>query len=105
MIKPILEVKQIENHIKPGWIEISYDSATRKIITTSNQITNYSDDENDNGIKVLNALVDFHKKRTQDYNDMWGYDMWEKTFTFKNSLFINPEPQTSTFFLLFIFAS
>lgn len=84
IVKPVIECNSKENYIKPGWIEIKQDPKTRKILTTSNPISKYSYEEDNNEIDVLNSLVALHEKRTQEYIDLWGYDMWEKMFTFPN---------------------
>jgi hypothetical protein len=33
---------------------------------------------------VLEALVNLHNKRTQEYIDMWGYETWEKLYRYQN---------------------
>ena len=80
-VKPIVEPSKIENYIKPGWIEIKLDKKTKKIITT-NRNPEYLIEENGND--VLKELVYLHEKRTKEYIDLWGYDMWDKVFQFPN---------------------
>ena len=78
-------VNQNISHIKPGWVEVRRDPITRQLITTSNPIPgNTSDDDDNNEIKVLHALVALHEKHTQEYIDLWGYETWEKMFRFPN---------------------
>jgi hypothetical protein len=83
-VKPVIESTKIINHITPGWIEMKQDHKTTNIITTSNLL--YSNENLDNNISnnVLNSLVILHEKRSEEYINMWGYDMWEKVFTFPN---------------------
>jgi hypothetical protein len=88
-VKPVATINEKISNIKPGWIEITRDPITKKIITTRNPISgsdyNYdSDNSDDNDINVLNALVALHKKRTKEYIEQWGYDTWEKMFRFPN---------------------
>ena len=33
---------------------------------------------------TYNFLVDLHDKRTEKYIDKWGYDEWDKMFSFTN---------------------
>ena len=87
-VKPIIENTNIINHIKPGWIEMKQDPKTKKIITTSNPLYNdeNTDNNNNNNISntVLQSLVVLHEKRSEEYINMWGYETWEKVFTFPN---------------------
>lgn len=80
IVKPVISVNTIVNHIKPGWVEIKQDPKTRTIITTSNPIPSY----NNNTVNVLQTLVALHKKRTEDYIDLWCYDIWENMFLFQS---------------------
>jgi len=80
-VKPIVETNKIDNYIKPGWVEIKFDKKTRKIITTNRNPSCLIEEDANN---VLKNLVNLHEKRTKDYIDLWGYDMWEKVFQFSN---------------------
>jgi hypothetical protein len=40
------------------------------------------EDEEEISINVLNALVELHERRTQEYIEFNGYDTWEKMFKF-----------------------
>jgi hypothetical protein len=87
IVKQVTNVNEKVSHIKPGWVEVRQDPITRKFITTSNPISNYTsddDDDDNNDINVLHALVALHEKRTKEYIDLWGYDTWEKMFRFPN---------------------
>ena len=49
------------------------DDEEKKIIYEENKKKLYS-------YKVINALIDLHLKRTQEYIDNWGYNEYEKVF-------------------------
>jgi len=83
-VKPPIEDTNIINHIKPGWIEMKQYPKTKKIITTSNPLYNDENTDNNIGNKVLHSLVVLHEKRSEEYINMWGYETWEKVFTFPN---------------------
>ena len=88
----------VEEHIKPGWAEGKRDPTNpTKIIYTYGANTSYENEnknKNEKGdrkenrnkceYEVLEALVNLHNKRTQEYIDMWGYDTWEKMYRFPN---------------------
>ena len=89
----IKEPSDVE-HIKPGWVEVKRDPENpRKLIYTYGlelelETDNYSHSKESSKKKlepqVLDALVELHNKRTQEYIDMWGYDTWEKLYRFPN---------------------
>jgi len=79
-VKQVTNINEKVNHIKPGWVEIRQDPITRKFITTSNPIPNYTSDDNND----LHALVALNEKRTEEYIHIWGYDTWKKMFRFTN---------------------
>jgi hypothetical protein len=84
IVKKVTNINEKVSHIKPGWVEIRQDPITRKLITASNPIPNYTSDDDNSDINVLHALVALHKKRTKEYIDLWGYDKWEEMFRFPN---------------------
>ena len=74
-------------NLKPGWILIKKDKITNKIIMKGNvPVPNtpeiLEEDEEEISINVLNALVELHERRTQEYIEINGYDTWEKMFKF-----------------------
>jgi len=88
-VKPIIDSNKNnnENYIKPGWVEIKYDKKTRQIVTTNSNETINKDisvEEKQNEMNVLRMLTFLHEKRTKEYIDLWGYDMWENMFCFPN---------------------
>ena len=85
----IIKKEEKTDIIKPGWVKIKLQPKTRQIITISspsqfvNEINEY-DEIQEHGYSVLDALVNLHEKRTNNYINNWGYDEWEKMFTFPN---------------------
>ena len=91
-LKDVNVVKNVEvdleyENLKPGW------ALTKKDLKTGKLITKYKESltpkpreksEREIGIDIINALVELHKKRTEEYIDMWGYDTWEKMYRFPN---------------------
>jgi hypothetical protein len=74
-------------NLKPGWVLIKKDSISNKIITKHKCIckTNiHNNPINNNENDIINALVELHEKRTNEYIELWGYDEWEKMFRFTN---------------------
>jgi hypothetical protein len=79
--------------VQPGWVEIKLDPKTpRKIIYNYGKNVNGKTDLINKEIEtkrkteyeVLEALVNLHNKRTQEYIDMWGYETWEKLYRYQN---------------------
>ena len=87
-------VKKVENVVdpddellKPGWALIKKDAVTGKLITKYKpSFTSKSREKTDRevGIDIINALVELHEKRTEEYINMWGYDTWENMYRFPN---------------------
>jgi hypothetical protein len=82
-------------NLKPGWILIKKDKYTNKIVTkcktpytktheSPKDYEEYEEDEEEIAINILNALVELHEIRRQEYIDLNGYDTWEKNFKFPN---------------------
>jgi len=73
--------------LKPGWALSRKDSKTGKIITKYKESLTPKPREKTQreiGLDIINALVELHKKRTEEYIAMWGYDTWEKMYRFPN---------------------
>jgi len=84
---PEVEVDLEYESLKPGWALSRKDLKTGKIITKykpSLTPTNREKTEQEIGLDIINALVELHKKRTEEYINMWGYDTWEKMYRFPN---------------------
>jgi|Laugresbdmm110sn_2_1035109.scaffolds.fasta_scaffold03760_1 hypothetical protein len=76
-----------EIYIEPGCVVISLDAKTRRSTFVYGESTINNKTEDDifvDPYDVLNALVDLHEQRTNDYIDLWGYDEYEKEFLCKN---------------------
>jgi hypothetical protein len=76
-----------EIYIEPGCVVISLDAKTRRSTFVYGESTINNKTEDDTFVDpydVLNALVDLHEQRTNDYIDLWGYDEYEKEFLCKN---------------------
>jgi hypothetical protein len=83
--------------LKPGYTLIKTDPKTRKIIFKSHPNTDcqieqkiiksekeIAYDEKEGAYEILEELVKLHQRRTQEYIELNGYDMWEKMFKFPN---------------------
>lgn len=82
-----VEVDLEYQSLKPGWAVARKDLKTGKIITKYKPSLNPKPrerSEQEIGLDIINALVELHKKRTEEYIDMWGYDTWEKMYRFPN---------------------
>ena len=70
--------------LKPGWILLKKDKLTGK--TTINgkipDIQTPELPEEDMVENVINALIELHERRTQEYIELNGYDTWEELFKF-----------------------
>jgi hypothetical protein len=84
---PEVEVDLEYESLKPGW------ALSRKDLKTGRIITKYKPSltpkprektEQEIGLDIINALVELHEKRTEEYINMWGYDTWEKMYRFPN---------------------
>lgn len=81
-------------NLKPGWTLIRKD-VTGEIIMKSHpkveqnynqkcSSDNHEKTENEIATDIINSLVELHQKRTQEYIELNGYDIWEKKFKFPN---------------------
>ena len=74
-------------NLKPGWAVAKKDLVTGKIITKYKPSLNQAPREKTQqeiGLDIINALVELHEKRKEEYINMWGYDTWEKMYRFPN---------------------
>lgn len=79
-------------NLKPGWVLIRKDPVTNKIHHKYKKGINNSEkylekkinDDFINNSQIINTLIDLHKKRTDDYIELWGYNDWEQMFRFPN---------------------
>jgi hypothetical protein len=85
------ELVENESETESGWVKIRYDTNMSKIVMIF--------DENDKDIiheqspntedtlcnhNTMMALADLHKRRTEEYIELWGKEDWEKYFLFAN---------------------
>lgn len=84
IIEKIID-KDLEN-LKPGWVLFKRNPLTRRTIVKNHIetdiIENKEKPENEIGIDIINALVELHNKRTDEYIKNYGYEEWEKMFKF-----------------------
>jgi hypothetical protein len=74
------------DNLKAGWILLKRAKLTGKIITKykAKPVETNVIKEDTSVIDTINALVDLHERRTQEYIELNGYDIWEKNFKFAN---------------------
>ena len=87
LTNPEVEVDLEYESLKPGWALSRKDSKTGRIITKykpSLKSKPREKTEQEIGLDIINALVELHEKRTEEYINMWGYDTWEKMYRFPN---------------------
>ena len=85
--KPKNDVDLEYENLKPGWALAKKDKVTGKIITKykpSLYPAPRVKTQREIGLDIINALVELHEKRTEEYINMWGYDTWEKMYRFPN---------------------
>ena len=78
------EVDSDLKKIKPGWILLKKDNSTGKTIMKGDISVIQTPElpEEDIIENVINALVELHERRTQEYIEFNGYDTWEQMFKF-----------------------
>jgi len=75
-----------EEEIPSNWCILKRDKNSGKIITKYGKCA-YIEIKKINlipDIDILNSFVELHEKRTNEYIELYGYDTWEKIFTFQN---------------------
>jgi hypothetical protein len=85
-----IELSRDEEDIPIGWVKICRDKNTNhiQILYNENDKCNKQDIIIENEVSVTNMMTnlsELHKKRENEYIDMWGIDDWEKEFMFKNT--------------------
>ena len=80
--KKVEEIEDLEfENLKPGWCIIKKDHTTGKtIMKTKGAFIEEKSRQDNSHIEVLNALVELNEKRTAEYIELYGYDIWEKMF-------------------------
>jgi len=84
------EKKEVDldyENLKPGWALTKRDPLTKKLTTIYKESLTPNPrekTEQEIGVDIINALVELHQKRTDEYIEMWGYETWEKMYRFPN---------------------
>lgn len=74
--------KDLEN-LKPGWVVFKKDKSTGKtIVKGSVSVFKQPEILEETAVKIVDALVELHQRRTQEFIELNGYDTWEKMFKF-----------------------
>lgn len=78
------EVDEDLENLKPGWVLFKKDKLTGKLIMKGNVSVFKQPEisEEETGMNIVNALVELHQRRTEEYIELNGYDTWEKMFKF-----------------------
>jgi hypothetical protein len=71
-------------NLSQGWSLIKRDEKTNKIIIKKKEPLGLIHIDESDGFKILDAFVELHEKRNNEYIDMWGYEEWEHMFKFPN---------------------
>ena len=74
----------VEEYIQPGYVVISRDKNTNKIIYKYGEQMENSYEEDYSPNKVFECLVELYEKRKENYIELWGEDEYEKQFRFQN---------------------
>jgi hypothetical protein len=77
-----IDIDQDLKKLQPGWILLKKDKETGKTIIKGivKSVTTPEMTEQDINIKVIDSLSEIHEKRSQEYIELNGYDVWEKMF-------------------------
>jgi len=74
--------------IQPGWVNITKDHLTNKpkmrYKRSLYKPLKRVKEETEMAYDVLYALCNLYEKRTNEYIEMYGYDIWEKNFRYHN---------------------
>ena len=78
-----------EDDIPVGWVKICRNTYTNHIQMLYCEADNCREQDSiiENEVSVtdvMSNLTELHKKRKNEYIEMWGIDDWEKEFMFKN---------------------
>lgn len=72
--------------LKPGWLLMKKDRETGNTVMKYGPGTTFykqpKKTEHEIGLDILNALIELHERRTNEYIDLYGYETWEKMFKF-----------------------
>ena len=72
--------------LKPGWLLLKKEPQTGNTVMKYGPGTTlyeqHTKTDHEKGLDILNALVKLHERRTNEYIDLYGYEIWEKMFMF-----------------------
>jgi hypothetical protein len=75
-------------NLEPGWLLIKKDHQTGNTISKYGIGTVFYEEPNRSEeeiiLDVVDTLVELHEKRTNEYIELNGYDVWEKMFKYPN---------------------
>jgi hypothetical protein len=78
-------------NLEPGWLLIKKERQTGNTIMKYGpgsvfyeEIKEPEKTENELVLDVVDALIELHEKRTDEYIELNGYDVWEKMFKYPN---------------------
>ena len=74
----------VESDLQPGWILLKKDKQLNKPIIQSKLETKKEESDHEIGVKMANDLINQHKKRTEEFIELNGYDTWEKMYKSPN---------------------
>ena len=82
---PSVEEDTDYKNLMRGWTLIKSD-INKNIVIQSKDNSSLELEKTDNEIafEVFDTLVEVHEKSRDEYIEMWGYEEWEKMFTFPN---------------------
>lgn len=86
-IKDVIGDPDLVN-LQPGWVLIKKDPQTGNTITKYGIGTVFYEEpkksEKELLLDAVDALIELHEKRTEEYIELNGYDIWEKMFKYPN---------------------
>jgi hypothetical protein len=75
-------------NLEPGWLLIKKDRQTGNTISKYGIGTVFYEEPNTSEeeiiLDIVDTLVELHEKRTNEYIELNGYDVWEKMFKYPN---------------------
>lgn len=77
------EIAKFEDYILPGWLVMARDKETNKIIKRYGETTIF-EKTNSSYYEIIAKLAFLHDKRTEEYINTWGQDVYEHMFLFPN---------------------
>jgi len=86
-VKDIIDDPDLVN-LEPGWLLMKKDHETGNIIMKYGLGTVFYEEpkrtEKEIILDIVDTLVELHEKRTEEYIELNGYDIWEKMFKYPN---------------------